>query len=82
MDSWQLQCLYTYRGRSSRCHKKLIFRCPMPHKLAEAKYPGTVDEKLSSEVGRRSSRGSGELKWYYVGQQAGRGGEALRLTSP
>ena len=23
----------------------------MPHKLAEAKDPGTVDEKLSSEVG-------------------------------
>ena len=37
--------------RSTRCHKKLIFRCPMPHKLAEDKYPGTVDEKLSSEVG-------------------------------
>ncbi|KAH8651802.1 hypothetical protein BGZ60DRAFT_497399 [Tricladium varicosporioides] len=32
-------------------NKNLIFRCPMPHKLAEAKYPGTVDEKLSSEVG-------------------------------
>jgi hypothetical protein len=37
--------------RSARFHEKLIFRCPMPHKLAEAKYPGTVDEKLSSEVG-------------------------------
>ena len=37
--------------RSTRCHKKVIFRCPMPHKLAELKYPGTVDEKLSSEVG-------------------------------
>jgi hypothetical protein len=37
--------------RSTRCHKKLIFRCPMPHKLAEVQYPGTVDEKLSSEVG-------------------------------
>ncbi|KAH9211846.1 hypothetical protein DL95DRAFT_510504 [Leptodontidium sp. 2 PMI_412] len=37
--------------RSARCHKKFMFRCPMPHKLAEAKYPGTVDEKLSSEVG-------------------------------
>jgi len=36
--------------QSTRFHKKLIFRCPMPHKL-EAKYPGTVDEKLSSEVG-------------------------------
>jgi hypothetical protein len=37
--------------RSTRFHKKLMFRCPMPQKLAEAKYPGTVDEKLSSEVG-------------------------------
>ncbi|OBT60084.1 hypothetical protein VE03_10364 [Pseudogymnoascus sp. 23342-1-I1] len=31
--------------------KKLIFRYPMPHKLAEAVYPGTIDEKLSCEVG-------------------------------
>lgn len=31
--------------------RKLIFRCPMPHKLAEARYPGTVDEKLRCEVG-------------------------------
>jgi hypothetical protein len=31
--------------------KKLIFRCPMPHKLAENIYPGTVDEKLSCELG-------------------------------
>ncbi|KAF2245173.1 hypothetical protein BU26DRAFT_522282 [Trematosphaeria pertusa] len=31
--------------------RRLVFRCPMPHKLAEARYPGTVDEKLSCEVG-------------------------------
>ncbi len=31
--------------------RKLMFRCPMPHKLAEARYPGSVDEKLSCEVG-------------------------------
>jgi hypothetical protein len=37
--------------QSTRFQKKFIFRCPMPHKLAEARYPGTVDEKLSSEVG-------------------------------
>ncbi|KAK4096106.1 hypothetical protein N658DRAFT_490200 [Parathielavia hyrcaniae] len=30
---------------------RLMFRCPMPHKLAEARHPGTVDEKLSCEVG-------------------------------
>lgn len=31
--------------------RKVIMRCPMPHKLAEARYPGTADEKLSCEVG-------------------------------
>lgn len=31
--------------------QKLVFRCPMPHKLAEARYPGSVDEKSSCEVG-------------------------------
>lgn len=31
--------------------KRLMFRCAMPHKLAEAKHPGTVDEKVGSEVG-------------------------------
>ncbi|KAK3328129.1 hypothetical protein B0T19DRAFT_491781 [Cercophora scortea] len=31
--------------------KRVVFRCAMPHKLAEARHPGTVDEKLSCEVG-------------------------------
>ncbi|KAL8367268.1 hypothetical protein RB599_010318 [Gaeumannomyces hyphopodioides] len=31
--------------------KSLLFRCPLPHKLAEAQYPGTVDEKVGCEVG-------------------------------
>jgi hypothetical protein len=31
--------------------QRVVFRCPMPHKLAEARYPGSVDEKLSCEVG-------------------------------
>lgn len=30
-------------------HRKM-FRCPMPHKVAEARYPGTMDEKIRSEV--------------------------------
>ena len=30
---------------------KFVVRCAMPHKLAEARYPGTVDEKLGCEVG-------------------------------
>ncbi|KAH8588764.1 hypothetical protein B0O99DRAFT_693204 [Bisporella sp. PMI_857] len=36
--------------RSASFNQNLIFRCPMPHKLAEAKYPGIIDEKLSYEV--------------------------------
>lgn len=37
--------------KSGSLSRKVVLRCPMPHKLAEAKYPGTVDEKLSCEVG-------------------------------
>lgn len=36
--------------RTTAC-RKVVFRCPMPHKLAEAIYPGSIDEKLSCEVG-------------------------------
>ncbi|KAG5926928.1 hypothetical protein E4U42_002804 [Claviceps africana] len=35
---------------SDRFTGRLIFRCPMPHKLAEQQYPGTIDEKLNCEV--------------------------------
>ncbi|KAK3303845.1 uncharacterized protein B0T15DRAFT_285932 [Chaetomium strumarium] len=38
----------TSPGRQER---KVVFRCAMPHKLAEARYPGTVDEKLGCKVG-------------------------------
>lgn len=31
--------------------QKLLLRCPFPFKLAEARYPGTIDEKLGCEVG-------------------------------
>lgn len=31
--------------------RRLLFRCPLPYKLAEAGYPGTIDEKLGCEVG-------------------------------
>lgn len=31
--------------------KRVVFRCPMPHKLAETRCPGNIDEKMSSEVG-------------------------------
>ncbi|KZZ96868.1 hypothetical protein AAL_04097 [Moelleriella libera RCEF 2490] len=30
---------------------KLIMRCPMPSALAESQYPGTITEKLRSEIG-------------------------------
>jgi hypothetical protein len=37
--------------RSASFNKNLLFRCAMPHKLAETKYPGTIDETLSSQLG-------------------------------
>ncbi|EXJ82309.1 hypothetical protein A1O3_06122 [Capronia epimyces CBS 606.96] len=36
----------TVAGRSTN----LVFRCPMPHKLAEIQYAGTIDEKVRCEV--------------------------------
>ena len=30
--------------------RRIVFRIPMPHKLAEARYPGSVDEKVDGEV--------------------------------
>ncbi|KAK0635999.1 hypothetical protein B0T17DRAFT_612793 [Bombardia bombarda] len=40
--------IYVMSGVDERC---ILFRCAMSHKVAEAKYPGTVDEKLGCEVG-------------------------------
>lgn len=34
-------------GSSSR---KVVFRCPVPHKLTEARYLDSIDEKLSCEI--------------------------------
>ncbi len=41
------------RGSSSTpaSRRLVVFRCPLPHKLAEASYPGTLDEKVACEVG-------------------------------
>lgn len=39
------------KSKSGSWSSKVIFRCPMPHKLAEQIYPGTIDEKLGCEVG-------------------------------
>ncbi|KAJ4305992.1 hypothetical protein N0V88_000783 [Collariella sp. IMI 366227] len=30
--------------------RRVVFRCPMTHKLAERQYPGTLDEKMANEV--------------------------------
>ncbi|KAG5922924.1 hypothetical protein E4U42_005146 [Claviceps africana] len=37
--------------KSKKSCQKVIFRCPMPHKLAESRYQGSIDEKLGCEVG-------------------------------
>ncbi|KAM3513335.1 hypothetical protein MY11210_003019 [Beauveria gryllotalpidicola] len=37
----------TVRGGTT---KRLIFRCPRPHKLAEDRYPGTINEKIGCEA--------------------------------
>lgn len=39
------------QSQSPDSSRKLMIRCAMPHKLAEANYPGTVDEKMACEVG-------------------------------
>jgi hypothetical protein len=37
-------------GTDGSVLQKVVMRCPMAHKLAEAAYPGTVDEKMRCEV--------------------------------
>ena len=44
-------CVFVEVGDANGLSKKVVFRCPMPHKLAEKRYPGSIDEKLSCEVG-------------------------------
>ncbi|TPX14871.1 uncharacterized protein E0L32_004980 [Thyridium curvatum] len=39
------------RVTSPTRNHRLILRCAMPHKLAESRFPGTVDEKTACEVG-------------------------------
>jgi hypothetical protein len=36
--------------RSGDVIRKVLMRCPMGHKLAENRYPGTIDEKIGAEV--------------------------------
>ncbi|KAL2257700.1 hypothetical protein VTK26DRAFT_9280 [Humicola hyalothermophila] len=54
-DSWiqggfNLCVLVDVQSRSSSESRRVVFRCPMPHKLAEQQHPGTIDEKVSCEV--------------------------------
>ncbi|POR34249.1 Uncharacterized protein TPAR_05549 [Tolypocladium paradoxum] len=43
-------CVPIWTGSDAASGRKLIMRCAMPHKLAEARYPGTVDEKMRCET--------------------------------
>lgn len=47
---FNLCVLVDIQGRSSSDSRTVVFRCPMPHKLAEQQYPGTIDEKVSCEA--------------------------------
>ncbi|KJZ76347.1 hypothetical protein HIM_04429 [Hirsutella minnesotensis 3608] len=35
---------------SGNLKRRVVFRCPMPHKLAERSYPGTINEKVGCEA--------------------------------
>ena len=39
------------KSQSPGSCRKVILRCPMPYKLADGRNPGSVDEKMSCEVG-------------------------------
>lgn len=43
-------CVFV-NAKSSSSFRKAVFRCPMPHKLAKARYPSSISEKLSCEIG-------------------------------
>ncbi|KAK3391216.1 hypothetical protein B0H63DRAFT_467496 [Podospora didyma] len=54
-DSWiqggfNLCVLVDVQPCSSSESRRFVFRCPMPHKLAEQQHPGTIDEKVSCEA--------------------------------
>ncbi|KAH0425489.1 hypothetical protein CcaCcLH18_10948 [Colletotrichum camelliae] len=44
-------CIMVEVNPDSLARRKVVFRCPLPHKLAETTYSGSIDEKLSCEVG-------------------------------
>lgn len=43
-------CVFVKVTKQHVSPRKFVFRCPMPHKLAEQQHSGTVDEKLSCEA--------------------------------
>ncbi|KAK3324800.1 hypothetical protein B0T19DRAFT_239295 [Cercophora scortea] len=47
---FNLCVLIDVQSRSSSESRRVVFRCPMPHKLAEQQHPGTIDEKVSCEA--------------------------------
>jgi hypothetical protein len=53
-DTWLMGqfniCVIVHVHRSDDTTAKMIFRCPMPHKVGEQYSPGAVDEKMRAEV--------------------------------
>jgi hypothetical protein len=53
-DTWLMGqfniCVVVHVRRSDDSTAKMIFRCPMPHKVGEQYSPGVVDEKMRAEV--------------------------------
>jgi hypothetical protein len=43
-------CIIVQVRRSDDTTAKMVFRCPMPHKVGEKYSPGAVDEKIRAEV--------------------------------
>ncbi|QPH09322.1 hypothetical protein C2857_000038 [Epichloe festucae Fl1] len=43
-------CVLVVAMVGGRATSRFVFRCPLPHKLAESQYPGTMDEKIRCEV--------------------------------
>ena len=50
LGSFNLCIPVRLRHSPSNAPYTVMMRCPLPHKLAEDRYPGTVDEKMRCEV--------------------------------
>ena len=53
-DTWLMGqfniCVIVHVHQSDDTTAKMVFRCPMPHKVGEQYSPGAVDEKMRAEV--------------------------------